>query len=115
MKALVIYDSTGRIWNIVYGEETAPQGLTCMWVDIPGGAQLQSINVTNPNDPRPVFTYLPDSDIGRLQKQVAGLEEENTSLQLALTEQHEENLALQEELTSTQMALVELYEGGGAV
>ena len=70
MKALVIYDSTGRIWNIVYGEETAPQGLTCMWVDIPDGAQLEIIDVTNPDNPKPVFTYLPDSDIGKLQKQL---------------------------------------------
>ena len=26
MKALVIYDVTGRIWSIIYGEETLPQG-----------------------------------------------------------------------------------------
>lgn len=70
MKALVIYDSTGRIWNIVYGADTAPQGLTCMWVDIPDGAQLERIDVTNPYDPKPVFNYLPDSDIGKLQKQM---------------------------------------------
>lgn len=35
MKALVIYDDTGRIWTIMYGEERVPQGLQCMWVDIP--------------------------------------------------------------------------------
>ena len=70
MKALVIYDSTGYIWNIVYGADTAPQGLTCMWVDIPDGAQLERIDVTNPDDPHPVFNYLPDSDIGKLQKQM---------------------------------------------
>lgn len=75
MKALVIYDSTGRIWNIVYGEEIAPQGLTCMWVDIPDGAQLERIDVTNPYDPQPVFSYLPDSDIGKLQKKMAVVEE----------------------------------------
>ena len=38
MRALVIYDSTGRIWSIIYGEEALPQGLQCMWVDIPDGA-----------------------------------------------------------------------------
>lgn len=75
MKALVIYDSTGRIWNIVYGEEIAPQGITCMWVDIPDGAQLERIDVTNPDDPQPVFNYLPDSDIGKLQKQMSAVEE----------------------------------------
>lgn len=113
MKALVIYDNTGRIWNIIYGAEEVPQGLQCMWVDIPDGGVLEHIDVTDPENPQAVFTYLPESDIGRLQKQVAALEEENTNLQLALTEQYEANLALQEEVTNVQLALVEIYEGGG--
>lgn len=73
-KALVIYDSTGRIWSIVYGEETAPQGLTCMFVDIPDGASLSHIDVTDPANPQAVFDYLPESDIGKLQKQVKEME-----------------------------------------
>lgn len=76
MKALVIYDLTGKIWNIVYGEEIAPQGLTCMFVDIPDGARLESIDVTDQENPQPVFTYLPESDIGRLQKQMTAVEEQ---------------------------------------
>lgn len=96
MKALVIYDSAGRIWHIAYGEEEVPQGITCMWVDIPDGAILSSIDVTDPNNPQPVFSYLPESDIGNLQARVADLETQNASLQ--------------EELTNTQIALTELYE-----
>ena len=111
MKALVIYDLTGKIWNIVYGEESAPQGLPAIFVDIPDGAQLEYIDLTDPENPEPVFTYLPESDIGRLQKQVAEVRNELTNTQLALTEQYEENLALREEVTNTQLALVELYEG----
>lgn len=118
MRALVIYDSTGRIWNIIYGEDTAPQGLTSMFVDIPDGATLNRIDVTEPENPVPVFDYLPDSDIGRLQKDVAELKEVNEVLaaelidtQLALVEQYEENLALQDEVTNTQLALCEIYEG----
>lgn len=80
MKALVIYDLTGRIWNIIYGEETVPQGLTCMWVDIPEGAQMQRVDVTNPEDPKAVFTYLPESDIGKLQDKVISQAEEIKSL-----------------------------------
>lgn len=80
MKALIIYDLTGRIWNIIYGEETVPQGLTCMWVDIPEGAQIQRVDVTNPDDPRAVFTYLPESDIGKLQDKVKEQAEEIKSL-----------------------------------
>lgn len=73
MKALVIYDTTGKIWSIVYGEEAVPQGLTSMFVDIPEGAVLERIDVTDSNKPKPVFTYLPDSDIGRLQKEMQDL------------------------------------------
>lgn len=73
-KALVIYDATGRIWSIVYGEEEAPQGLTCMFVDIPDGASLSHIDVTDPANPQAVFDYLPESDIGKLQKQVKEME-----------------------------------------
>ncbi len=111
MRALVIYDMTGRIWSIVYGDETIPQGLPTLIVDIPEGAHLEKIDVTDPENPRPVFSYLPDSDIGRLQKKTMQLEKELTDVQLALAEQYEENLALQEEVTNTQLALVELYEG----
>ena len=111
MKALVIYDVTGRIWSIIYGEETLPQGLRCMWVDIPDGAQLNYIDVTDASNPQPVFAYLPESDFGRLQEQVVSLDSQLTEAQLALTEQYEANLALAEEVTNTQLALTEIYEG----
>lgn len=110
MKALVIYDSTGKIWSIFYGEDQVPQGLLALFVDIPDGGQLERIDVTNPDDPKPVFTYLPESDIGKLQNRVTDLENQLTEAQLALTEQYEANLALEDEVTNTQLALTELYE-----
>ena len=110
MKALVIYDSTGKIWSIFYGEDQVPQGLLALFVDIPDGGQLERIDVTNPDDPKPVFTYLPESDIGKLQNRVTELEDQLTEAQLALTEQYEANLALEDEVTNTQLALTELYE-----
>ena len=110
MRALVIYDATGKIWSIIYGENQVPQGLLALFVDIPDGAQISRIDVTNPDDPKPVFSYLPESDIGKLQKRVAELENQLTEAQLALTEQYEANLALEEEVTNTQLAITELYE-----
>ena len=80
MKALVIYDLTGHIWNIIYGADIVPRGLICMWVDIPDGAQLVHIDVTDPKNPKAVFTYLPESDIGQLQDQVKKLREKNELL-----------------------------------
>lgn len=113
MRTLVIYDNTGKIYLMLYGADNAPQGLQSIWVDIPDGAQLQKIDVTNPDKPEPVFSYLPDSDIGRLQKEVASITEELSNTQIALTEQYEANLALQTEVTNTQVALAELYEEKG--
>ncbi len=30
MKALIIYDLTGKIWNIIYGETEIPQGVPAL-------------------------------------------------------------------------------------
>ena len=76
-----------------------------MWTS--DGGQLERIDVTNPDDPKPVFTYLPESDIGKLQNRVVELENQLTEAQLALTEQYEANLALEDE-SLTQLALTEL-------
>lgn len=111
MKTLVIYDSSGRIYLMQYGATETPQGILYMWVDIPEGAILERIDVTDDNNHKPVYTYLPESDIGKLQNQVRQISDELISTQLALAEQYEQNLALQEEVTATQLALTEIYEG----
>lgn len=93
MKALVIYDTTGKIWSVTYGLTEAPQGLLCMFVDMPDGAMLEYIDVTDSKNPKPVFSYLPESDIGKLQKKVTelsnkieSLQDENNELILALAD-----------------------------
>lgn len=68
MRALVIYDSTGKIWSIIYGEEELPPGVLAMFVDIPNGANLIRIDVSTPSDPQPVFEDYDDTDIGNLKK-----------------------------------------------
>ena len=77
MKVLVIYDTTGKIWSVTYGITETPQGLLCMFVDIPDGGVLERIDVTDSKNPKPVFSYLPESDIGRLQKKVTELHAAN--------------------------------------
>jgi hypothetical protein len=59
-----------------------------------------------------MIEYIPTEkeEIQILKNETAETSEENTTLQLALVEQYEENLALQEELTNTQMAIAEIYE-----
>ena len=89
MRAHVIYDLTGRIWNIVYGDTQAPEGIPAMFVDIPEGATLERIDITDMDNPKAVFAYLPESDIGRLQKRIQELENELTNAQLAIVELYE--------------------------
>lgn len=72
-KALVIYDNTGKIWSIVYGASEAPQGLQSMWVDIPENAVLDKIDMETGE---PVFSYLPETDLGQLQKEMKALKEQ---------------------------------------
>lgn len=104
MKALVIYDSiTGKIYHIIYGSDETPQGIPWMWVDIPDGAILESIDVTDSENPQPIFSYKPESDIGKLQNQVSLLSSQ-------LEEQKAINETLQNELTNLQLAFVEMYE-----
>lgn len=87
MKSLVLYDNTGKIYLIMHGEDTAPQGIPSLFVDIPDGAILKYIDVTDQENPKPVFDYLPDSDIGRLQHQVADLESITTDITLMLADE----------------------------
>lgn len=62
MKTLVIYDTTGRIWSIIYGEESAPQGVPYLFTDIPEGATIERVDVTDLENPKVVFTYSESSE-----------------------------------------------------
>jgi len=81
MKALVIYDLTGHIWNIIYGADSEPEGLLSMWVDIPEGSILNSIDVTDPLNHKPIFAHQEPSDIKKLQEDMADIKSQiNPSL-----------------------------------
>lgn len=90
-KALVIYDATGRIWSIVYGEEEAPQGVPALFVDVPDGASLNCIDVTDPANPVAVFDYLPESDLGKLQKEVKEVKENAENMKTKMDSMETEN------------------------
>ena len=74
-KALVIYDLTGEVFAIKYGEETAPVGLLYMWVDIPDGCILSKIDVSDPKNHKPVIVEVNKTDIQKLQKQIDEVKE----------------------------------------
>ena len=56
------------------------------------------------------YVPTPEQQVEALTVQNGNLQNEVTSLQLALVEQYEDNIALQDEVTNTQLALTELYE-----
>ena len=58
MKILVIYDVSGQIWGIVYGEDKELVGLKNMAIEVPNGYDVERINVDNTEDPQPVFRKL---------------------------------------------------------
>ena len=58
MKMLVIYDISGQILGIVYGEDKELVGLKSMAIEIPNGYDVERINVDNTEDPQPVFRKL---------------------------------------------------------
>lgn len=59
MNTLVIYDSTGYIINQMAGDVREPIGIPFMWVEIPEGKRLVSIDTENHT---PVFQEIPKSE-----------------------------------------------------
>lgn len=111
MEAIILYDLTGKIWHIIYGASEIPQGIPCVKVDIPEGAQIERIDLTDPENPHPVFRHLPETDYGKMKTQLRDLENELSNVQAQLTAHSKKNQVLEEELLNTQLALTELYEG----
>ncbi len=59
MKVLAIYDATGRIWAEAYEELNKPEGVPSMFVDIPDGSIVDRIDVSDPENHKPVFSFIP--------------------------------------------------------
>jgi len=127
-RALVIYDSTGKVWSITYGDAEAPRGVPYLWCDIPPGAIIDHVDVANAEV---IFKYLPETDLGKLQQQmrymldfISGVEgtvldaSRNSSdaiatAELAANNAVEANTTASvnaDDITNLQIALAEVYE-----
>lgn len=84
MQTLIIYDNTGMIWNITYGQYVIPEGLTARIMDVPEGSQVQSIDVSGA-EPKLVFAALPENDIQAMKAEMKHLKTENANMSMALT------------------------------
>lgn len=84
MQTLIIYDNTGFIWNITYGQYVLPEGLTATITDVPEGSQVKSIDLSG-DTPKLVFAALPENDIQAMKAEMNALRTENTFMSTALT------------------------------
>lgn len=75
MNTLVIYDSSGHILSQMRGDIREPQGIPFMWVEIPQGRHLVSIDTTK-NPHVPVFEDIAPTEIEILHRQVQDLQSE---------------------------------------
>lgn len=75
MNTLVIYDSTGYILSQMSGDVREPEGIPFMWLEVPQGKRLVSIDAKkNPHEP--IFEDVAPTGIEVLQDQVQGLQSE---------------------------------------
>lgn len=72
MKALIVYDATGRIWNVTYGESTVPNGLSSMLVDVPDGQNISGVDLSG-SSPSAIFEVMPQSEVQRLESAILEL------------------------------------------
>ena len=110
-KVLIMYDLTGHVWNVVYDADEAPQGIPCVWTDMPSNAVIDHVD---PVTKEVIFTYLPETDLGQLQQEMRNLTshvsetEEQTTRDIG--DLQSDSVARQEDITNIQIALAEVYE-----
>jgi len=72
MNTLIIYDGTGYVIYQASGNVREPIGVPFMWVEIPEGKHIVSVDVSGETH-IPVFEDLPKSEVQLLQEQVNDL------------------------------------------
>lgn len=73
MNTLVIYDDKGTIYYQTTGNVQEPTGIPFLWLEIPTGKLLKSIN-TEVTPHEPVFEDLPKSEIDTVKEQLIAVQ-----------------------------------------
>lgn len=68
--ALVIYDLTGKILAVYYGETDVPQGVPYLFVDIPEGESIVRVDLSDPKNPVAVLSGENKTDLTKLQEEL---------------------------------------------
>lgn len=72
MKTIAVYDATGHIIYQGSGDMYEPVGTPFLWIEIPGGKRLKSID-TSKAPHEPIFEDLPKTEVQLLSEQIAAL------------------------------------------
>lgn len=83
MKLLIIYDTTGFIVFQGAGSVREPVGIPFLWVEIPEGKRLISIDVSGETH-KPVFENLPKTEVQLLSEKVVDSEQAILELSILL-------------------------------
>lgn len=81
MQTLIIYDAQGNIWMSMAVDEI-PSGLEKYIFQIPEGASVSKVDVTDPEHPVPIYTEVESYDMDQMSSDI-------TDLQIALAEVYE--------------------------
>ena len=68
--ALVIYDLTGKILAVYYGETDVPQGVPYLFVDIPEGESIVRVDLSDPKNPVAVLSGENKTDLTKIQEEL---------------------------------------------
>lgn len=68
--ALVIYDLTGKVLAVYFGETEVPQGIPYMFVDIPEGESIVKVDLSDPKNPVAVLSGENKTDLTKLQEEL---------------------------------------------
>ena len=68
--ALVIYDLTGKVLAVYFGETEVPQGIPYMFVDIPEGESIGKVDLSDPKNPVAVLSGENKTDLTKLQEEL---------------------------------------------
>lgn len=68
--ALVIYDLTGKVLAVYFGETNAPQGVPYLFVDIPEGESILRVDLSDPKNPVAVLSGENKTDLTKIQEEL---------------------------------------------
>ena len=114
MKGIVYYNSKGKIFDIVWGEDVEPDeegGIPFLKIDVPMGAVISEVDLSK-SPPVIKFSKYPEDDYDLLNKKVDTTVKDLDSAQSSIGKQGVRIGDAENSITNLELALVSIYEGG---